>query len=496
MKRIKIGFLVEDLRGLGITNPEADFLSARLKRWTKKVGDIIAKGELLIEVETDKVDAELTSAWTGIIAVIDYEEGEEWEVGVDKNGNELSERSEDTPFGKILLPALGYIEVDGDEEESSPPSETSAEPVVEVSPEESDPEKAEAVSQEVSTEDSDSERVRAAPVARRMATEHGIDINTIKGMSAGGRVMLADVERAIVEQAEGEKPKITEEIAGKKEKPKSIEEIASDREPLNATKIRKAIAYYLKKSHEEIVKAGDSITIDVTNLWKFYKQRREIWREDTGTDFSMTGIFMFLATRLLHDQRESFGIINAYWDKNEEEGYLFKHVNIGIAIQTPEGLMVPVMHSAETLSFREFMAQVNDKVQRAMSKKITLPELHDLTFTVNNVGAKGGENPDSIVPYTKESSGKERPTGMIMVLGAIKQFPDDKFIAELVRLGVIESKSDFDVRTLMTLAFSFDHRLFDGVPALEFVGAIKKYIEEKDDPEEFRELFGENFSIK
>jgi len=119
---------------------------------------------------------------------------------------------------------------------------------------------------------------------------------------------------------------------------------------------------------------------------------------------------------------------------------------------------------------------VHDKVQRALERKITLPELRDLTFTVNNVGAMGGENPDSIVPYAKEMSGKERPTGMIMVLTAKWQ--------------------DSAGRQYIRLAFSFDHRLFDGAPALEFVNALKVYIEGKETPDQFRELFQPDFKIK
>ncbi len=429
--KVKFGFLVEELRSLGITNPESDFVFAKIKGWSKKPGDSITKGEILAEVETDKITSDLKSLWQGVISSIEYQEGEEWEVGVIKGGDELQERSEDTAFGRILLPELGYIET-GEITSVTPKHEEAT------------------------------DRVHAAPAARKLAHDAGIDINTIQGTGPYGRVLRADVERAIKNKGKSiTEPTVTED----------------DRVPLGASQIRKAIAYYMAKSHAEIPKAGDSITIDVTHLWKFYRQRRETWREDTGTDFSFTGLFMFMATRLLHDQRESFGIINAYWDKDAEDGYLFKQVNIGIAVQTPEGLMVPVIRNAEILSFREFMVQIHDKVQRAMSRKITLPELRDLTFTVNNVGAMGGENPDSIVPYTKESGGKERPTGMIMVLGAIKQFPGDS-------------------RHYMTLAFSFDHRLFDGAPALEFVGALKKYIESKNAPDEFRELFSEDFALK
>lgn len=429
--KVKFGFPIEALRSLGITNPEDDFVSAKIKSWAKKPGDAVMKGELLAEVETDKVTADLNASWDGIIFSLAYGIDEAWELGVTKEGDELSERSEVTPFGKILLPELGYIET------------------------------SDATVQEVPIGQLPDHRVRAAPAARKLALEHGIDINVIKGIGPVGRVTRTDVEAA---------------IEAAKSEPISTAPESNDREPLHATQIRKAIAYYMQKSHAEIPKAGDAITVDVTNLWKFYRQRREIWREDTGTDFSFTGIFMYLATNLLYKQKDKFGIINAYWDKDEQDAYLLKHVNIGIAVQTQAGLMVPVIHSAETLSFREFMIAVHDKVQRSLAQKITLPELRDLTFTVNNVGAMGGESPDSIVPYTKESSGKERPTGMIMVLTAKWQTPEEK--------------------QYIKLAFSFDHRLFDGAPALEFVNALKRYIEGKNNPEEFRELFRQDFAIK
>jgi len=462
-------------KGYGITNPENDFVVASIKHWEKNPGDRIEVGDALAVVEADKVTAEMLSSWSGKISNILYAEGESWELGVTKDGKELEARREDTPFGQILLPELGWIETD----ETIEIKETTENKEISEIPE------------------TEKIRVRAAPAARKLAHEHGIDITTVQGSGLGGRVMRMDVEQAIsTQRAEPlpyEAPLRKQADLPKDEDPLLV--TAVDRTPLNATIIRKTIAYYMQKSYAEIPKAGDAITVDVTNLRSFYRERRELWREDTGTDFSFTGLFMFLAVRLLFDQREKFGIVNAYWDKDKNDAYLFNHVNIGMAVQTPEGLMVPVIHDAEKLCLRELMAAVDDRVQRALSQKIILSELRDLTFTVNNVGAMGGENPDSIVPYTKESSGKERPTGMILVLGAIKQFPNDKFISELARLGIIKEKNDFDARYYMTLAFSFDHRLFDGVPALEFVNALKQYIESKESSDGFRELFDPKFKF-
>jgi len=462
MTKIKFGFLVEELKGLKITNPEDDFESATVKRWAKKVGDTIAEGELLAEVETDKVDTELQSSWTGTISAIEYEEGKEWEVGVTKDGVELPERSEDTPFGRILLPALGYIEVDGDEEESSSEAEISEVPVDEPSSEESESEEAGAPSQEIFREDAESVQVRAAPVARRMAAEHGIDINTVKGTGSGGRVMRADVERTIAE-------------AGKREKSEVTEEIMDDREPLKASKIRKTIASMMQLSHDKIPKAGDGVTIDISTLRNFRENCKE-----NGLRISYNTIFAFLSTRLL--LLDNFKIINAYWDEDANDGYLFKHINLGVAVQTQEGLIVPVLHSAEDLSFTELGAAISDKLNRAQARKLALSELRDLTFTINNPGALGGESPDSLVPYTKESDGKLRPTGMILALGAMKS-------RWVKKQGAMEEIIE------MRLNFSFDHRLFDGVPALEFVMAIKSYIEGKENPDEFLELLSPEFNI-
>lgn len=435
--KVKFGFLLSTASAIagGGYNPEKDFREAPIVM-LKKVGDGVRKNDLIVEVSTDKVTTEvplsgLCGVDSGTIVKLNFSESDTWRYGG------IGEVSGE----KMFMPELGEIETEDAAIEV---------PIGRMDDYKKLKEAAEA-----------QDRVRAAPAARKLAQEHGIDINTINGTGPGGRVMRADVEAAI--------GAVTSELTPTK--PES-----NDREALHATQIRKAIAYYMQKSHAEIPKAGDAMTVDVTNLWAFYRQRRETWREDTGTDFSFTGIFMYLATSLLYQQKDRFGIINAYWDKDEQDAYLFKHVNIGIAVQTPAGLMVPVIHSAETLSFREFMVAVHDKVQRVLAQKITLPELRDLTFTVNNVGAMGGENPDSIVPYTKENSGKERPTGMIMVLTAKWQGSNEK--------------------QYMKLAFSFDHRLFDGVPALEFVNALKRYIESKNNPEEFRELFNPDFTIK
>ncbi len=444
--RIKFGFLLSMVKETvgGAYDPVANFREQRITAWLVKVGDKVTEDSLIVQFATDKVDVEVPLAGlcntikSGVIAKLNYNTGDTWKyLGV----------AEVPGDDKMFLPELGWIETDENSHETLQPSLP-------------------AETAEVSVE---KKPASASPAARKLAHENGVDINAVKGTGSFGKVMRKDVEWVVAEIKRRETLPPQSAV-----KPTSERAVADDRVPLNATQIRKTIAYFMQKSHAEIPKAGDAITVDITNLWEFYQKRQIAWREDTRTDFSFTGIFMFLSAKLLHEQKDRFGIINAYWDKDESEAYLFKHVNIGIAVQTADGLMVPVIHNAEALSFREFMTAVHAKIQGAMSRKITMPELRDLTFTVNNVGAMGGESPDSIVPYTREANGKERPTGMILVLTAKWEVSD---------------------RQYMRLAFSFDHRLFDGAPGLEFVRAIRSYIESKRYPDEFRELFSEDFSL-
>lgn len=420
--RVKFGFLLStaSLIGGGGYNPEKDFRESPIVM-LKKVGDKVTKDDLIVEVSTDKVTAEvpldgLCGVDSGTIVKLNFSESDTWQY---RGIEEVSGR-------KMFMPELGEIETEDTVAQEAPIDA----PL----------------------------RARAAPAARKLAREAGIDIETIEGTGPNGRVMRTDVERAI---AGVEKP----------EQPPELD----DRVLLNAPQIRKTIARFMTLSHTKIPRAGDALAVNVTILREFLAKYKKFLFAYDGLELRWEHILMYLAAKLL--PREEFAILNAYWDEEANDGYKMKQVNIGIAVQTEAGLMVPVIHNAQTISFLALVKATEDKIKRALARQITISELRDLTFTINNVGAAGGEFPDPLIPYTAGNDGKERPTAMILALGRAKQDPADHlWYAQLV--------------------FKFDHRLFDGVPAIRFALAIRNYIESKKDADEFLELFDLDFTIK
>jgi len=500
-------------RGAG----ETSFDSATITEWHISVGDNVSEGQSLASVQLDKGEGELESPVAGVIIEIRekyLQPGSAWQIGLD---------TEILPNKAILfLPHLGIIETEdigkgsvqtSSQDEGTAQGAGSQEPVdeggidddcrIEYPEDEGDDSQLRKKFTPVSWRLLHAKGLNPADVAvafpdeprgkigkerilefkaeldraqeggpiavqdaRRLARENGLDLSGIAGSGLDGLILTYDVEEYI--------GKITPEVI-----PDDPTE-ESDRVTLNASLLRKATAEFLRLSHDEIVKAGDAVEVRVSRLWDFRERYKQIWKYTTGTTLRFDYIFSYIAIRFL--MKDEFRIINAFWDKEREEGYIFKNVNLGIAVnkrptkQDPYGaLMVPVIHNADTLSFLELAKSAEDKIKRVHSGKITLPELQDLTFTVNNVGGMGGIDPDSLVPYTRESNGRKRPTGMILVLTAMKSHEGNRY---------------------MKLAFSFDHRLFDGAPAINFVGAIKRYVEGIKDPDGFiEELLGSDSSL-
>lgn len=450
--KVKFGFLVEELRSLGITNPEDDFIFAKIKSWAKKPGEAVAQGDLIAEVETDKVTADLNSSWTGVISSVVYKIDEEWELGVTKGGDELSERSEGTPFGKILLPELGHIET-GEEEKKS----------------------------DFDRKKSDFEeekRVRAAPAARKLAREAGVDINSVQGTGPFGRVMRVDVEAAIAERR-----KVTENLIEEKPAkplhigrslPENIILLTPSREDLT-------IAHNLERGSGTVIAAGEPVwrdTFDEYNLSEIRAIRAEYkkeFEEEFGVPLHVSAPMILAAIRAL--RLKDFWIFNGFWhiedenNRNKDNIALYTAVNMGISIdlgipreidlekKTISGprLRIATLHSANDLSLKEFFKQHHDLMNRAASdiraKKLSQTTLRDWTgwtFIFNNVGAARHRRGNSL--FTPNMSA-------------------------MLNMGVIgrDGKTPFQI--------FFDHRLIDGVPATLFLDAVYTELIERVLPE-------------
>lgn len=484
--RVKFG-LYEDVikSGTGLYD-YTQFREATVKKWLVKMGDSVKKGDVVMLVDSEKVELEIIALSDGVIVSLHYEEGEKWYQG----------DTEDTPLGRLVLPELGVMEIAGEPESDSLVSDISRisqahdtagdKTSVALSPLAAKLANAKNIPHEdlfraypdkrrigkedveeflqkqrvsaVPSQEETKHSVRADPSARRRARELGIELSRVSASREDGKIRVEDVEQYAKSQAHIFLPQETENQAGGETDTGDAEE----KTVVHATEIRKTIARFLTQSHK-IPHAGDEVTIDVSRIVHVRDVIREFWKKTHGTDLKYDHFIMYFAVR--HLLLEPYKIINAYWDEEAGDIHYLHHVNLGIAVQTPQGLMVPVVHKAQTLSFRELVRLANDKVMRARTGKLLLGDYRGLSFTVNRVAFRGddgrivgGERPHAIIPWTKDVNGKSegRPTSMILSLSKLFTEGD---------------------RIYLRAVFRFDHRIFDGKEPLLFIHALKDFIE-------------------
>lgn len=482
MKKIEIGFLYEELikPGTGIYNPAEDFKVVTIVEFYKKEGDAVVAGEPLFSFESDKGVEDFLSPVNGKIVKIYYQAGQRWYF----KGYE-----EKTPLGKIVTPYL--LEIESQDFTNFPVQEKfeSEKDFVETRNEEKDYKrkitpvakniaKAHGFSEEdirrrtdkdsrnritksevekiITTKSSGT--ILAVPSARRFAREYGIPLEAVIPSRKDGVIMRCDVEKFLADQ----QGTIQEQLPQQQDAVDSqvlLKEYPNE-QIVYPDKVRLEIARMLSLSWQKIPHAGDMIEVDVSRLAKAREQYGKLFQKITGTKLRFDNFFLFFAAQNL--LKPEFKPINAYWDDDDPQNKLMRYVgtvNLGIAVDTGYGLVVPVIRSAEKLRFAELAKAVEDIAARAKSKKLKSSEFRELTFTVNNVGALGGEEPNMIIPYTKRDDGTYRPTCMILGIGRIKKD---------------------GLRHIAKVAMKFDHRIVDAKAPLSFLLRLKQYCEEGD----------------
>jgi pyruvate dehydrogenase E2 component (dihydrolipoamide acetyltransferase) len=391
-------------------------------RWLVKEGDEIKEGQPLVEVETDKALAEIPSPRTGVILKILANEKEIVKVGqviviFGEKGELLA-----VPLPR---PSVGVV---GELEEA--PEEV---PAVEARTEMAKPAFV-------------SEHVLAAPAVRALAKELGVDISKVKGSGPEGRVVEKDVRLV----AEGKEKPVEEVKVPKKVKKYDmygyIEHI-----PLRG--VRRSIAKAMVKSKYTAPHVTTMDEADVTELWKIREKEKKV-AEKKGIKLT---ILPFIVKAVIAGLMEH-PYLNASLDDENEEIILKKYYNIGFATDTPEGLMVPVVKNAKDKSILQLGEELTQLAEKARSRKIDLADLKGGTFTITNYGALGGIYGTPIINH---------PEVAILGVGKIKDTP-------VVRDGKIE------IRKILHLALSFDHRVVDGAEAARFLNTVIARLEDPD----------------
>jgi len=267
-------------------------------------------------------------------------------------------------------------------------------------------------------------------------------VSLIQGTGLGGRITRADVQALIDQEAAGSSQSVEPTTI----KPQTV---GPDEVALPLTPIRRTIADHMSKSATQIPHAWTMVEADVTSLVKHREGIKSEFRHHEGVDLTYLPFVIKAVVEALIELPR----LNATW--GGDKIILKKRLNIGIAVATPEGLVVPVVHEADSLSVAGLARACGDLTDRARRGKLALADVQSGTFTVNNTGALGTIISKPIINF---------PQAAIMTSEAIRKRP------------VIVNDS-IAIRSIMNLCLSFDHRIIDGAEAGTFLNAVKQRLE-------------------
>ncbi|HZD86623.1 MAG TPA: dihydrolipoamide acetyltransferase family protein [Gaiellaceae bacterium] len=390
--------------------------SGTIVRWLKSEGEQVEKGEPLFELDTDKVTQEVEAEASGVLLRIAVAEGE-------------------VPVGETIA----FIGAEGEEAPASAEKPAQAP--------EREPERVEgreaaaevAERQEQPAAVTTNGRVKASPLARRIARERGVDLRALRGTGPEGRIVAEDVERAESAPALAPQPASDRLLQGG---PVAAGEV--ERRPV--TNVRRTIARRLTQAWEVPVFQLQA-SADMTRVNALVARLRE---RDPELRVTVTDVLTKVCATALVRHRE----VNAEW--TDEAILLHPSANVGIAVAAPQGLVVPVIRSAERLTLTEITAIRSDVVGRARDNRLRAEDLEGGTFTISNLGMFAVESFTAVL---------NPPQAAIVAVGATED-------------RAVPAGGEVVVRPMVTLTATFDHRAVDGAPAAAFLQTVKEGLEE------------------
>lgn len=399
---------------LGLTMEEGT-----VAQWLKQEGDTVAKGDVLLEITTDKLTSEIESEADGVLLKIVAKEGE------------------DVPVKGLL----GYIgeagETVGDAAPAAAPAAAAAPAEVPV-----------AAPAPAPAAKADGSRIRISPLARKTAAKLGVDYQNLAGSGPSGRIVQKDILAAAEAAKQQPAPVAEAPAAAPAPAAKSGElELMDGDEVVKLAGMRKVVAERMAKSAREIPTVTQNVKIDVTKLVAFRKQINET----SGQKFSMNDFILKAVANALRANPHILVSI----DGNQ----IIKraHVNLGMAVALDDGLIVPVIRDADKLSLSQISATAKDLAVRARENKLAMDEYKGSTFTISNLGMFGVETFDPII---------NQPDAGILGVCAVQDELD------------MDEEGKIFKKQVMRISFTFDHRPIDGAVAAKFELAIKELLED------------------
>jgi 2-oxoglutarate dehydrogenase E2 component (dihydrolipoamide succinyltransferase) len=401
-----------------------------ITKWLKKPGDKVQRDEPLFEISTDKVDAEIPAPASGVLQEIKATEGSTVQVntvvGTIAEGDGAAAPAKAAPAAK--------------KEEAPAKAQAQAPAAAPAAP-------APAAEEEDSADD-----VRSSPLVRKLAREHGVDLNRVSGTGTGGRITKQDI-MAFIER--GPAPAAAPAAASASApapRPAPAAVIPGDLVPM--TQMRKIIAQRMIESRRTSAHVHCMYEVDLTRVVNLRNKHKNSFEQRHGARLTFMPFFVRAAIIGL----QQFPIVNAATEGDSIRYH--KHVNAGIAVALDWGLIVPVLKSADELNFLGLQRGITDLGERARSKKLMPADVEGSTFTITNPGQFGAVFGLPII---------NQPNSAIMGVGGITKQP-----------MVVTDKDGTDsiaIRSVVHLTLGYDHRLIDGAVADQFMALVKKSLE-------------------
>lgn len=422
-----------------------------IERWLVKPGDTVKKYDLLAEVTTDKVSAEIPSSFEGKVHEL-----------IAKEGSTL-------PVGAVVC----SIEVEGDKStQTKNKSSSSISPTLNnvTPPKKQDQASKTSQSTQSNTSKETKQPGRFSPAVLALASEHQIDLSTIEGSGLGGRITRKDVEKLIesgheskeksdIQQRNGpgneqqdsaEKDNGQTNSGSQKSSQSTQSQSSSNDIEIPVTGVRRTIANNMVRAKTEVPHAWMMVEVDVTDLVKYRDSIKEEFKQKEGYNITYFAFFIKAVAQALQE----FPMINSMWagDKIIQK----KDINLSIAVATDDALYVPVLKNVDEKSVKGIAREINEYAQMARTGKLKSEHMQGGTFTINNTGSFGSIQSAGIINYPQ---------------AAILQ------VETIVKKPVIIQENMFAARDIVNLCLSLDHRVLDGLICGKFLSRVKEILE-------------------
>ncbi|MEU8622138.1 2-oxoglutarate dehydrogenase, E2 component, dihydrolipoamide succinyltransferase [Streptomyces sp. NPDC048623] len=430
-------------------------------RWLKSVGETVEADEPLLEVSTDKVDTEIPAPASGVLLEIVVGEDETAEVGAKLAVIGAAGAAPAAP-APVAAPAPAAVPAPAPVAPAAPaPAPAPVAPAAPVAaPAPAAPVAAPApvapAAPAVSPAAPEDEGAYVTPLVRKLATENGVDLSTVKGSGVGGRIRKQDVLAAAeAKKAAAAAPVAAPTAAAAAPKTPVLEVSPLRGQTVKMTRMRKVIGDNMMKALHGQAQLSSVVEVDITKLMKLRARAKDAFAAREGVKLSPMPFFVKAAAQAL----KAHPVINARI--NEDEGTItyFDTENIGIAVDSEKGLMTPVIKGAGDLNIAGISKATAELAGKVRGNKITPDELAGATFTISNTGSRGALFDTIIVPPNQVA---------ILGIGATVKRPAVIETAEGTVIGV---------RDMTYLTLSYDHRLVDGADAARYLVAVKAILE-------------------